>query len=126
LPYMVAAAVFDRTYTWGHVTPEKFTDPVIGALQDKVVGDPAPSPHADRGGGSVTITTRNGRVHSHTFKAPRGSGPRGIEWADIAAKYRALAPAGGLSTQNIEASLDVIQRFEAVQAVSELTDLLRV
>ena len=74
LPYMVAASVVDRTYTWEHAAPEKFMDPVIGALQDKVVGDAEVSPYADRGGGTVTITTKDGRVHSHTFKAPRGSG----------------------------------------------------
>ena len=72
-----------------------------------------------------TITTRRGRIHSHTFKAPRGSGPRGIDWADIAAKYRALTPLGGLSAQNVEASLGVIERFEEAQAVSALTELLR-
>jgi len=48
LPYMVAASVVDRTYTWQHVIPEKFMDPVIGALQDKVVGDAEVSPHAAR------------------------------------------------------------------------------
>ncbi len=125
LPYMVAAAVVDRTYTWEHAAPGKFRDPVIGELQDKVVGDAEVSPHADRGGGTVTIATKDGRVHSHTFTAPRGSGPRGIEWADIAAKYRALAPLGGLSAQNVAASLGVIQSFEEAQAVSALTDFLR-
>lgn len=126
LPYMVAASVVDRTYTWEHAAPEKYMDPVIGAMQDKVVGEAEASPYASRGGGTVTITTKRGRVHSHTFKAPRGSGQRGIEWADISAKYRALAPLGGLSPQKTDASLDVIRRFEAAQVVSALTDLLRV
>ena len=126
LPYMVAASVVDRTYSWHHVTPAKFMDPVIGALQNKVVGAEEASPYASRGGGTVTITTKQGRSYSHTFKAPRGSGPRGIEWADIAAKYRALTPLSGLSPQNIEKSLGVIQRFEDAPAVSALTDLLRV
>jgi 2-methylcitrate dehydratase PrpD len=122
---MVAASVADRTYSWAHVTPEKFTDPVIAALQDKMVGVPEPSPYAERGGGTVTITTRNGRTYTHTFEAPRGSGQRGIEWADIAAKYRALTPLGGVSPQNVEKSLGVVQRFDEAQAVSALTDLLR-
>src|SRR4029453_15026716 len=50
LPYMVAASVVDRTYSWQHVTPVKFRDPVIGALQDKVVATEEPSPYAHRGG----------------------------------------------------------------------------
>jgi 2-methylcitrate dehydratase PrpD len=125
MPYMVAASVVDRTYSWQHATPEKFNDPVIGALQDKVVGTDEPSPYAHRGGGTVTITTKRGRSYSQTFEAPRGSGSRGIEWADIAAKYRALTPLGGMSKQNIDRSLDIVQRFEEAQTVSTLTDLLR-
>jgi 2-methylcitrate dehydratase PrpD len=126
LPYMVAASVVDRTYSWQHVTPAKFRDPVIGALQDKVVGTEEPSPYAHRGGGTVTITTKNGHSYSQTFEAPRGSGPRGIEWTDISAKYRALTPMAGLSQQKIDESLGVVQRFEETQSVSALTDLLRV
>ena len=122
---MAAASVVDRTYSWQHATPAKFRDAVIGALQDKVVGTEEPSPYAHRGGGTVTITTRNGRSYSQTFEAPRGSGPRGIEWADIAAKYRALTPLGGLSRERIEQSLDIVQRFEEAQSVFALTDLLR-
>jgi 2-methylcitrate dehydratase PrpD len=126
MPYMVAASVVDRTYSWQHITRSKLKDPLIGALQDKVVGTEEPSPHAHRGGGTVTITTRDGRSYSQTFKAPRGSGPRGIEWADIRAKYRALTPLGGLSQVNIDRSLEIVQRFEEAQSVSALTDLLRV
>jgi 2-methylcitrate dehydratase PrpD len=100
-------------------------DRVIAGLQDKVVGEAEVSPYAERGGGTVTITTRDGRVHSRTFQAPRGSGPRGIEWTDIAAKYRSLAPLGGLSPQKVEQSLEAIRRFEDAQGVSALTRLLR-
>ena len=126
MPYMVAASVVDRTYSWHHAAPAKFKDARIGALQDKVVGTEQPSPHAHRGGGTVTITTSEGRSYSQTFEAPRGSGPRGIEWADVSAKYRALTPLSGLSQRNIDRSLDVVQRFEEAQSVSALTDLLRV
>ena len=125
LPYMLAAAVADRTYSWGHATPEKYLDPTIGRLQDKVVGDETPSPYAQRGGGTVTITTTDGRTYTSTMTAPGGSGPRGIEWADIDFKYRALVPLAGLSAQRIDASLDVLHGFEAAQTVSAITDLLR-
>jgi 2-methylcitrate dehydratase PrpD len=125
LPYMIAASVADRRYSWEHATPAKYNDPVIGALQDKVVREEQLSPHASRGGGTVTITTIDGRSYSSTMPAPRGSGPRGIEWGDIEAKYRALVPLSGLPQQRIEESLGVIRRFEEARAVSALTDLLR-
>ena len=52
--------------------------------------------NTSQGGGSVTITTTDGRTFTSTMEAPGGSGPRGIEWSDIDYKYRTLAPLGGM------------------------------
>jgi 2-methylcitrate dehydratase PrpD len=87
LPYMLAASVVDRTYSWEHAAPEKYLDPVINAMQDKVVnGDP--SPYAARGGGSVIITTTDGRTYSCTMEAPGGSGPRGAAGRPVGRPHR--------------------------------------
>ncbi len=126
LPYMIAAAIVDRTYSWQHVAREKYMDPVIGALQDKVVGADEASPYASRGGGTLTIMLKDGRTYTRTLKAPPGSGQRGIERDDIAAKYRALTRQGGMSEHNIEKSLDMIHRLEEARSVSSLAELLRV
>ena len=124
LPYMVAAAIVDRSYSWQHVEPGKFMDPLIGALQDKVAASDEASPYASRGGGTLTITLHDGRSFSRTFEAPPGSGPRGIERADIEAKYRALTRQGGMSEQNIAKSLEIIHRLDEAASVSSLMDLL--
>jgi len=130
LPYFVAAGVVDKDFSWQHASRSKILDPVIGRLQDLVRVDesafvPAEQPlwHRDRRS-SVTIKTRSGQTYTATVSDPKGSAPRGIEWADVDAKYRALVPAKGLSTQRIDASLGVIHAFESVKSVSELTDLL--
>lgn len=127
--YMVAAAVADRGYGWAHISPEKVSDPVIAALIDKIVTDPDPKPYPDRfphhHGATVTITLEDGRRFSSHVDFPRGSGPRGIEWADVDAKYRSLVPLGGLTPRNVECSLDLVHRFENAQSVSELIKLLR-
>jgi 2-methylcitrate dehydratase PrpD len=73
----------------------------------------------------VTITLKDGREFSSHVDFPRGSGPRGIDWADVEAKYRALMPLGGLPAERVDRALEVVQRFEQVQKVSELTDLLQ-
>jgi 2-methylcitrate dehydratase PrpD len=126
--YIVAAAVADRGYGWIHATPEKVSDPVIAALIDKIKTDPDPAPYPDRfphhHGATVTITLQDGRRFSNHVDFPRGSGPRGIDWADVDAKYRALLPMSGLAPAAIERSLEVVHRFEQVAAVSELTSLL--
>jgi 2-methylcitrate dehydratase PrpD len=126
--YIVAAAVADRGYGWIHASPEKVSDPVIAALIDKIETDPNPKPYPDRfphhHGATVTITLNDGRAFSSHVDFPRGSGPRGIAWADVDAKYRALMPLSKLPAEKVEQALEVVHRFERVQRISELTDLL--
>ncbi len=126
--YFVASAVADRGFGWAHATEEKMNDPVINALADKVIMDPNPAPLPDRfthrHGGTVIITMKNGQTFANTCEAPRGSGPRGVEWADVDAKYRRLVPLSGLAADKIEASLQVVHDFTAVKSMSELTSLL--
>jgi 2-methylcitrate dehydratase PrpD len=126
--YFIAAAVADRGYSWVHASPEKVADPVIGRLIDKLTVDPNPPPYPDRfphhHGATVTIALRDGREFSSHVDFPRGSGPRGIAWADVDAKYRTLVPLSGLAPDRTEASLDVVHEFETVDTVSTLTRLL--
>jgi 2-methylcitrate dehydratase PrpD len=126
--YFVAAAVADKGYGWIHASPEKVTDPVIARLIDKVSADPNPQPYPDRfphhHGATVTITLKDGRKFSSHVDFPRGSGPRGIDWADVDAKYRTLAPLSGMTPQNVEASLNVVHEFETIGSVAGLTKLL--
>ncbi len=126
LPYFVASAVADKDFSWVHATPAKIDNPVTAALMDVVDLDPSPPPvNYEWGwGGTVTIVTNSGARYSSTVDAPRGSGPRGIEWSDVDAKYRALMPDSGLGPNRVADVLDVIHEFEAVQNVSELTILL--
>jgi 2-methylcitrate dehydratase PrpD len=127
--YFIAAAVADKGYGWIHASPAKVVDPVIAQLIDKITVDPNPEPYPDRfphhHGATVTITLKDGRQFSDHVDFPRGSGPRGIDWADVDAKYRTLAPLGKLAPERTEAALKVVHEFEAVRTVSELTKLLR-
>ncbi len=93
---------------------------------DLVDVDPAPPPvkYNWSWGGTVTIVTTSGARFTSTVDAPRGSGPRGIEWSDVEAKYRALMPESKLAARRIDDILAVIHGFERVKNVSELTRLL--
>ena len=101
-------------------------DHVRSLLMDLVDIDPAPPPvkYTWSWGGTVTIVTRSGARYTSTVDGPRGSGPRGIEWSDVDAKYRALLPDSGLPAKRIEEILNVIHGFGRVKNVSELTGLL--
>jgi 2-methylcitrate dehydratase PrpD len=66
-----------------------------------------------------------GKEFSATVEWPKGSPPRGISWADVDAKYRALLPEAKLPPRKIEQSLQLIHELERVETVSALTAALR-
>jgi 2-methylcitrate dehydratase PrpD len=128
VPYFVATAVIHRSLGWDLLTPARMADPAVRELLPRVVFDPdAPAlpdrfPH--RHGGTVTLELEDGRRVSRSCAAPRGSGARGIDWADVDAKYRRLAPAAGLSADAVEQSLAGVHRLGAGSELSRLIALL--
>jgi 2-methylcitrate dehydratase PrpD len=126
LSYYVAAAVADKDFTWAHATPAKYSDPRITRLMDLVDVDPAPPPVTYKWswGGTVTIVTTSGARFTSTVDAPRGSGPRGIEWSDVENKFRALMPESKLPGPRFSQILDRIHNLEGMTHVAELTRLL--
>ena len=126
LPYFVASAVADKDFSWVHASPEKIHNPVVARLMDLIEADPSPPAvrYVWSWGGAVTIVTKSGARYSSSVDAPRGSGPRGIDWSDVDAKYRALMLEPRLPAKRIEDSLNLIHRFETVRHVSDLTRLI--
>jgi len=128
IPYFVAAAVVDRTFGWEHATHAKITDPVIGALQDRVKINPDPELSSTVGracGGSVQLTTRSGRTYSSTVEAPRGSSERGIDWQDVDAKYRTLLTGADIARPTIDTSLQSVHQLEQVDQIGDFISALR-
>ncbi len=126
LPYFVASAVNDGDFSWSHAAPEKMFDPALHPLMDMVEVDPDP-PEVDYTwgwGGTVTLVTRSGVRFTSTVDAPRGSGPRGVHWTDVDAKYRTLMPNSGLSRGRIEETLEMIHQLDRVENAAALTRLL--
>src|SRR5687768_13824608 len=115
-----------RSAIWIHATEGKIFNPVVARLMDLVELDPAPPPVTYKWswGGSVTLVTTSGQRFTSTVDAPRGSGPRGIEWSDVDAKYRALMPDSRLPATRIEEILKLVHGFERLKSVAELTRLL--
>src|SRR5438046_10123978 len=91
---------------------------------DEAVPSPPAFRHDWRAGCTVTVVTKSGARYTSTVDAPRGSGPRGISWTDVDAKFRALTRDAGVSTKRVEQTLALIHRFDQVRHVSELTRLL--
>lgn len=125
--YFAAAGVADHEFSWQHASAEKIADPVIHQLIDNVQVGAPPTADAEqyKQGATVTIQTKDGQIFSNTVYAPKGAGILGIDWADVDAKYRTLAPNAPLSAERVEASLQVIHDFRNVTHVSDLLALLR-
>ncbi len=126
LPYFIASAVADKDFSWIHATAEKIHSPMVGRLIDLIEVDPSPPParYQWNWGGAVTIVTKSGARFTSSVDAPRGSGPRGIEWSDVDAKFRALTPESGRPVKRTEQVLSLIHGFEQVKNMSALTGLL--
>jgi len=126
LPYFVASAVADKEFTWIHATEAKIFDPVVARLMGVVDLDPAPPAVTYKWGwgGSVTVVTTSGQRFTSTVDAPRGSVPRGIEWGDVDAKYRALMPDSKLPAARLGRILDEIHQFDHVKSVRAFARLL--
>ena len=67
---------------------------------------------------------KDGTEHRSIVNAPKGSGPRGIDWADIEHKFRTLMPEAGFESGRIEEILGVVHNFEELQDVNGLIRLL--
>ena len=130
LAYFVAAAVADGAFGWQHMDVEKMADPAIAALQDRIVFDPAPPPLPDRfphrHGGAVTITMNHGAQYRAECRSPRGSGPRGVSWADIGDKFHRLMPACGMDDIAIALCLERIGRLPQADRIDRLVESMRI
>lgn len=128
LVYFVAAAIVDDGFGWEHMDTDKMADPVIARLQDKVEFDPNPPPLPDRfphrHGGMVTIHMKDGTEYRSTCRAPRGSGPRGVQWHDVEEKFRQLFPKAGLPANATEECLAIIRGLDQAEGLTELTRCL--
>jgi 2-methylcitrate dehydratase PrpD len=125
--YMIASAMVDKDYGFVHGTDPKIHRPEIGRVMKLIAPDPNPPAHQYpySYGGTITIVTKSGQRFTSTVDAPRASGPRGIDWADIDKKYQALMPGSKLPKSKIDESFKVIRAYDQVKNASELTNLLK-
>ncbi len=125
--YFLAAGAANAYFGWSNASPEKILDPAIHRLIDLISVGPEPAENVEkyRQGATVTIETKDGRKETSTVFVPKGAGCQGIDWADVDAKYHALAPHAPLSETQIDASLEIIHDFRNAVSASALIEKLR-
>ena len=85
---------------------------------------PTAAAGAYRQGATISIETTDGRKVTNTVLTSKGAACLGIDWLDIEAKYRTLAPKAPMTLGTVEASLEAIRELRTASHVSALIDLL--
>ena len=126
LPYIVAAALADGEITDRQFAPQRFTDPLLLALVQrvKVERDPEltrryPEAVANR----LTVRLSDGRVLSEEVDYPLGHARNPLSDPQLEAKFHALADAR-LGVERANALLQELWRLEQLKDLSSITDLL--
>jgi len=97
-------------------------DAELAALRAKVVAECDAS--LPRGAARVTIALANGSTHQAYVEHPRGSAERPLSDAELAAKYRANAVLGGM-TSDVEAQIAALWALDQAPSTAPLMALLR-
>lgn len=113
VPYCVAAALVDGKITQAQFAPERFNDPVIRGLLDKVevVVDPELSPlYPEKFPARVVVIMNDGKVCEETILYPKGDPANPLSSEELTAKFR-----GNLK--------DVLSNGQAAQILALIEDL---
>src|SRR5581483_9361699 len=78
-----------------------------------------------RFGATVTVTSSRGGSETRRVDFPAGSAVRGLGWAEVDAKFRALTAGVGLSSGVLEQTLDRVHRLEELSGAAALLEPLR-
>lgn len=97
-------------------------DTELAALRAKVVTECDAS--LPRGAARVTIALANGSTHQAYVEHPRGSAERPLSDAELAAKYRANAVLGGM-TSDVQAQIAALWALDQAPSTAPLMALLR-
>ncbi|WP_082621637.1 MmgE/PrpD family protein [Bordetella sp. N] len=125
--YFAAAGAADREYGWQHAFAEKIQSPRIRSLFDRIERDDREVVNKNefKSGAIVRIEARDGRVFERSVRYPKGAAVRGIDWNDLAGKYAALMPHGGLNALQIDDSLALVRELDKLPSIDSLFLSLR-
>ena len=120
--YGNALAIVERDFGPDSFKPEKFTDPVVLSLIERieVVVDPD-EPHLSLAGTSI-ITTKDGSVYKNKIDVPKGFVDDPLSDDELIAKFRGMAEKRMPSAQ-VDALLEKIWSCDELANVQELTEL---
>ena len=126
MPYIVAAALADGAFNDAVFTPERFTDPKILALADKISIREDSEINRDFPGKfrcRVDITTRDGATRSAGVDYPHGHHLDPMSDQEVEAKFRHLA-ARKLAVHKVDAALTALWDFDKAPCADKIFEIV--
>lgn len=121
--YLIAAAIKDRTCNADSILPEKFTDPEILALIEKVVVEGDSKLPQKSVESRLKLTTTDGRVFERHVVVPHGFGEDNLTDDELEDKFRTMA-LKYLPESQVRALIDTIWRVDSLDSIADLTGLM--
>ena len=121
--YTTALAILDRTLGADQLSDEKFHDPRVQELADKVFIEPDPKLEELALPDIVEITTRNGDHYSDQVDYPKGHPVNPMTDTDIEEKFRSMA-GKFMRDEQMAKVITTISNLDKLDDVGELVKLL--
>jgi 2-methylcitrate dehydratase len=121
--YMTAIAIKERRIGPDQFTPEKFMDPVVQELIEKVVVEPDLSMPVRCFQGISEITTKDGRHFQKHIETPHGLGEDPLSDQELEDKFRQMA-SKYMKEQQIQNIFKIIWNLEELDDIRKLTGMM--
>ncbi len=121
--YLNALAIKERTFGPESFNPEKFADPVILDLIEKITVEADDDPRYSHNEGTSEITTKDGRKFSKHIVWPKGYGAERLTDVEIEDKFRKMAEKY-FSEKQMRHIFDVVWNLEKLENMGKLMELV--
>lgn len=121
--YLTAIAIIDRQIGPDQFTPEKYNDPKVLELIDKVILQGNPNLDKARPAGISEITTRQGKTYTMQVDYPRGHARNPMTDEEVIAKFKSMATKHMSETQMNEIVTTVFN-LDKLDNIAKLNQLM--
>ncbi len=121
--YANAIAIKERAYGPGSFDPQKFADPVVLNLIEKITVEPDPDIPEMSLQGTSEITTKDGRKFEKCVQVPHGFGDDPLTDMELEDKFAKMA-VKYISEKQIRKIFDAIWKIETLDGMDRLTTLM--
>ncbi len=118
-----AMVIKERALGPAQLTPEKFNDPVILDLIEKITIEADPSLREFQNSGTSIITTKDGRVLEKYMPYPRGNWQAPLSDAEVEEKFRGAA-SPHMDEAKMQSIIDAVWGLDKIEDVRELPRLM--